>query len=213
MKIEELLKKAKIDYEAIKPRGEFIEGSWFLLKEKLDKKEKISFSRIFYFHSRFAFAALILLFFISFFGITAFAQNSLPDEPLYPLKRVTEDMVVKALKNDDIKIENRAKELVELNKQKKSEESIRKAVIEYKEEVLEKKEVLKKEGKNDSKFREKLKMHGEKFKEEIKDEKSKKIINEALEVTEEKGENSKDEKSVQDSQSESQDSRRENNND
>lgn len=204
MNMEELLKKRKKDYDSIKPKKEFIEGSWFLLKEKLGEREKIAYLPGIFFHSKIIFSSLIVIIVLGgFLALEGVAQGALPEEPLYPLKRVSEDLVSKVFQNDDFKMDNRANELIELTKKKTGEETIKKAVNAYRAEIIEKKEDLKKKGENDQKLQEKLKEHEEEFKKNLKDEESKKILDKVInldkkEVDQKKKENKEGEENKRD---------------
>lgn len=82
--------------------------------------------------------ALVLLLFIFIAGVVN-AQKSLPGQPLYPVKRLSEN-IVKAVNpsfKDEI-IKRRSEEIKELTNQKKDSDLLKKTINDYKDELKEK---------------------------------------------------------------------------
>ena len=193
MKLSELLKEAKKDYLSVKPPERVTSYGWLELREKLDKK--LSFRELaFLFLVRPAFAtALSIILLTGFAGaVLVSAQSSLPGETLYPVKRISEDVLSSITGSKVIKLESRAQEIIILS-QKEDEDSdrLKESVIEYEVTVAKVEEKVEEEEKKD--IEEALEKHKEEFERIYKNSKSKEEIKKAIEATKVKWEETKEE--------------------
>jgi len=166
---------------------------WLELREKLDKK--LSFRELaFLFLVRPAFAtALSIILLTGFAGaVLVSAQSSLPGETLYPVKRISEDVLSSITGSKVIKLESRAQEIIILS-QKEDEDSdrLKESVIEYEVTVAKVEEKVEEEEKKD--IEEALEKHKEEFERIYKNSKSKEEIKKAIEATKVKWEETKEE--------------------
>lgn len=137
MNIEQEMKKFKRAYLETKPSPEFLEKGWQDLRGKMAGMEQTK-ARFWLSYSRPVVFAVILFFILAgFAGLVGASANSLPGEPLYPLKRLSEETVSMATGNNLVKVDNRAKEIIKLSGDKKGSSKLQKAVEEYKTAVLE----------------------------------------------------------------------------
>ncbi len=137
MDIEQKLKKFKKAYLETEPSQEFLEEGWQDLQEKIAHTEQTR-RRFYAFYSRPVVFATTLIFILgSFVGLVGASGNSLPGEPLYPLKRLSEDTISLTTGNNLVKVDNRAKEIIKLSEDKKGNSKLQKAVAEYKTAVFE----------------------------------------------------------------------------
>lgn len=169
MNIEDKLEKLRKDYISIHPRDEFSQRGWLDLRERIDVGPKPIFIFPPVLARSLVFAAFIL-FILAGGGITLVqaAQRSLPGEPLYPVKRLSEDITVKLTGNSRGKVSNRAQEIIDLVKKDKDGDRLEKAAQEYRETVLETKQEIEKSGKNEEEFEKILEEQEKQFKEAIK---------------------------------------------
>jgi hypothetical protein len=183
MKLSELLKEAKKDYLAVKPPERVTTYGWLELREKLDKKFSLR-EFLFWFLVRPAFAtALSILLLTGFAGaVLVSAQNSLPGETLYPVKRISEDVVASVTGSKMIKLEGRAQEIIILS-QKEDEDSdrLKESVIEYEVTVAKVEAKVEEEEKKD--IEETLEKHKSEFERIYESSKSKEEIRKAIEAT------------------------------
>lgn len=161
--IEQKLNNLKADYQATKlPRDLEEKGLWEVLG-KLEER-KVRFSR-----RPFWFASATLLMIIVFGLLAGWkkVEAALPGDSLYPVKRFSEEIVSKVSKDSQIKVENRAKEVVDLvEKGEENEKALKETAKEYEEEIKSAKEKLKSEKRQE--FNKKLERHQEEFKKVIK---------------------------------------------
>lgn len=198
MDIEKILIKFKKNYRGINPSENFLEGGWQDLQGKIMDLEKAQIKRSFFYFRPFAFLVLIIFFLTAVSaGIVRASQKSLPGQPLYPVKRASEDILSAVSGSNIIKVENRAREVVELNNKSESKE-IQKAVDEYKKAVDE----AISSGKNTEEIEKKLQEQETEF-EQIKQGASEKEINEAIEISKSGREDKKKDDSGSDSGSNS----------
>lgn len=137
MNIEKDLRKFKKVYLETEPSQEFLEEGWQDLQGKIAHTEQTR-RRFYAFYSRPVVFATMLIFILgSFVGLVGASANSLPGEPLYSLKRLSEDAVSLATGNNLVKVDNRAKEIIKLSEDKKGSSKLQKVVEEYKTAVFE----------------------------------------------------------------------------
>lgn len=178
MDIEKKLIKFKKNYQDTNPSEKFLKDGWQDLQGKIMDLEKAQIRRGFFYFRPFAFLVLTIFFLTAVSaGIIQASQKSLPGQPLYPIKRTSEDILSAVSGGNVVKVENRAKEVVELNK-KNEPEQVSKAVEEYKKAVDE----AVSSGKNTEEIKKKLQEQETEF-EQIKQGTSEKEINEAIEIS------------------------------
>lgn len=137
MNIEKNLRKFKKVYLETEPSQEFLEEGWQDLQGKIAHTEQTR-RRFYAFYSRPVVFATMLIFILgSFVGLVGASGNSLPGEPLYPLKRLSEDTISLTTGNNLVKVDNRAKEIIKLSEDKKGSSKLQKAVEDYKTAVFE----------------------------------------------------------------------------
>lgn len=169
MKIEDRLEKLRKDYVSIHPKHEFSQSGWQDLYARLDTKPKL----VFFFMPSFArgvvFAALfILILTASTVGLVQASRQSLPGEPLYPVKRISENVSLLIYKDPKSRVENRAQEIINLAQEEKDGNRLQKITQEYKKTVLETKEEIQKSGKSKEEFEKILEKQEKQFEEAIK---------------------------------------------
>lgn len=178
MDIENQLRSLKKVYQETEPSRKFLESGWQDLQDKISHLEKSKTQRNFYLRP-FAFATLMFFIIIVISGgLVQASQKALPGEPLYTVKRFSEDVTERISDNQVNRIENRANEIVELSRKGRSSKDIQKAVEEYKEIVNK----ANRSGRNRSDIEQKLKEHEKEF-EQIKQGRSEKEIDEAIEIS------------------------------
>lgn len=169
MNIENYLKKSKISYLRTEPSEKFLAQGWNDLENKINNLERPHPNFIYSFIRPIAFA--VMAFFIvggAFAGLAQASQRSLPGEPLYPVKRLSEEIISTTSGNNLIKVDNRAKEIVGLaQKHDRNEDNLNRTIKEYREEV----EKISKSGKSAQEFEKVLESHEKEF-EEVRDDRS-----------------------------------------
>ena len=177
--IERNLNKLKADYQATKlPRDLEEKGLWEVLGKLEARKVRFS-GRPFWFATATLIAVIIL-------GLTAGwkkVEAALPGDSLYPVKRFSEEIVSKVSKDSSMKMENRAKEVVDLvEKREEDEKALEETAKEYREEIKSVTQKIKSEKRQE--FNKKLERHQEEFKKIIKKSpSSKRKVEEIIEVT------------------------------
>ncbi len=179
MDIEKRLKKFKRAYLETEPSEKFIKDGWQELQEKKRQLELIQAKSGFFNFRAFAVTTLIIFILLGGLGgVVGAAQNSLPGETLYAVRRLSEDAVSKVSGNTLIRVEGRAKDIVGLSKKGRSQESVRKAVEEYNAAVNE----ASRSGKYAEEIEKKLEDQEKEF-EEIRSGPEDEEINEAIEIS------------------------------
>ncbi|KKS69654.1 hypothetical protein A3E45_00785 [Candidatus Daviesbacteria bacterium RIFCSPHIGHO2_12_FULL_43_11] len=169
MNIEQHLKILKEDYQKTEPSEKFLSQGWQDLEDKINRLEHRHPNPIYRYIRPLAFAVLLIFVFAgSFTGLAQASQRSLPGEPLYPIKKLSENIISTATGNNLVKVNNRAKEIVDLTKKgNRNEGNLGRAVEEYREEV----EKVSKSGKNTKELEDVLESHKREF-QEVKEDKS-----------------------------------------
>ncbi|GEM_PF-6480155 len=133
MDIEQKLKKFQKAYLETEPSGKFLENGWQDLQVKMAHSEQTR-PRLYTFYSRPVVFAVMLIFLLgSFAGLVGASGNSLPGEPLYPLKRLSEEVVTVTTGSSLVKVDNRAREIIKLSEEDR--DKLQKAVEEYRKAV------------------------------------------------------------------------------
>lgn len=91
----------------------FIQNGWLNLESRLLEQDKTSLTSNLYSHIIFI---SFLVAFLLFSSLVGAAQAAHPSTPLYPLKLLTEEAVVKLSGNNRIKIERRVQEVIDASK-------------------------------------------------------------------------------------------------
>lgn len=178
MDIEKKLIKFKKNYQDTNPSENFLKDGWQDLQDKMTALKETQTSKRSFYLRPFAFLVLTILFLATVSaGIVQASQKALPGQPLYPVKRASEEILSSVSGSSVVKVENRAKEVVELNNKSEPEE-VQKAVDEYKKAV----DAAINSGKNTEEIKKKLQEQETEF-EQIKQGKSEKEINEAIEIS------------------------------
>ncbi len=162
MNIESKLTNLKIDYLKIEPSTSFLNNGWKNLSNHLEPRKTHKFWLMW--RWSFTTATLVLLLIAgSIFGLFQGAKAALPGDRLYPLKRISENVISKTQGNDQIKVENRAHEIIGLVKEKqKDQQAIDKTVKEYQENVNKVTEQIKQPEKQQE-FEKKVEEHKQEF--------------------------------------------------
>jgi len=181
MEIEKYLEKIKREYLKTKPSEGFEKGAWQKLAEELPEQErKMPISFIV---RRTVLFAVILIAFIAFgmFTLMEIAQASLPGEPLYPVKRLYENIAFTKPSTKKIKVERRGQEIIDVVKKKKEKRVLEDSLKDYKKSI---EEAWKKTSeKEEEELREVLEDHEKRFREIIEENSgSKDQIEKALET-------------------------------
>lgn len=187
MDAENYLEKLRQEYIRLKPDQYFIDYGWVELLSKIENfsmDDDCKYHR--YFRTVFAsFATLIL--FISLLSIAKLARAALPGEPLYKVKRITEDIITKVSGKKQIIVENRANEIIDVAKKEEiNQQILKQSVEEYKQSVIEAKEEVKDSKEESKRFQQKLQEQKKEF-QQLLEKKSdiKEELEEAIEVTKE----------------------------
>ena len=184
MDVEEKLAKLKRDYILIKPPRQLLENGWFDLRQIIDDKAQPAF--IFKPVLARAIVLASLVIFIlggAFFGLVQVAQGALPGEPLYGVKRLSEDIFWTVFPDQEAQVERRAQEIVGLAQEERDANLLKEASEEYERVVLEAKGDIEKEDKKES-FRQILERQEREFRHVIeKDPDSKDDLEKAIEAS------------------------------
>lgn len=171
MKTDRYLERLKKEYLKTQPSKRMVDFGWDDLEILLIEEEmrKSRFPRFL------TYATLVLIIVLgAFFGFFQAANASLPGQPLYPVKRLSETIIRTASPTSDIKVENRAKEILQISKSKKGKESLPKTVEDYQKAVSQIKEELS-SLENREEFQKKLEEQEEQFREAQKHGSSKEL--------------------------------------
>ena len=135
MDIEQKLKKFQKAYLETEPSKKFLESGLQDLQEKINHLEQKRLQLRFLYTRPVAFAAILIFILASSIGLVSASTSSLPGEPLYPLKRLSEDTIILTTGNNLVKVDNRAREIIKLNEEKKDNSKLQRAVEDYKAAV------------------------------------------------------------------------------
>lgn len=170
------LKNLKKAYLSLEPPRELLEHGWGALEKELEENDAFSFVP--------RFLSIPLVFVILFFllaggGLVYASQHSLPGEPLYPIKRLSEKAFIAVSADKTSQVDKRAQEVVIATEKKNNDQETREAVKEYEKSIkevkhdLEAKEIGRKEKTEEKKsekkdlekknFEKKLEKHEKEF--------------------------------------------------
>lgn len=152
---EEYLKELKTKYQNIETPLHLRESGWEELSGKLEPAPLVN-RRLWV--MRFAFiSGIILVISGAFFGFYQVAAASLPGDLLYPVKKFSENIVQRATGDNQIVIDHRAEEIVNLAREKEVKtQELQQAVQEYKEVVTEARQEIRVKGQEDIQFEKRL---------------------------------------------------------
>ena len=175
--IEYYLDSARKTYIKAKVPDYLLRSGWDDLRGKLAQRENITN------HRRVArglfFVSLIILFTASVVGA---AQAAKPGDKLYQVKILADDVYAGVLGKYEIKVERRAKEVIDLSTNSTAE--IDKATRQYKKTLEETQKEIEESGREEY-FKQSLEAQEEKFKEEMeRNPKSRDHLEEVLKQTE-----------------------------
>lgn len=170
MSDNKLLAQLKQTYLKTEPSKRLAKFGWVNLKILLSDKEQESILFNSFSRQNFArFMALsitaLVVVFGGFFTLIQAAQAALPGEPLYPVKRFSETIVSTVSPASYIRLEHRAREIIDISKKQKQSEFLEKTVEEYQKAVLETKQEIPSSSKHGEQFRQKLETQEEQFRE------------------------------------------------
>lgn len=164
--IEKILIEFRKNYQ--ETNSEFLdEFGWDELRKRIGgEKSRIPLG----YYGRFLTLSGIIIFVIIFSGFIKAAWASFPGQPLYPVKRLGEQIVMTVTNKKDIQIEERADEIIDISKQsRENEKQMDQAIKEYQESVAKvKKEAEKSEDRKDAIIK-KIEEQEEKVKEIIEE--------------------------------------------
>ncbi|QQG42997.1 MAG: hypothetical protein HYW45_02160 [Candidatus Daviesbacteria bacterium] len=170
MKDKKMLDQLKQTYLQTQPSKRLVKFGWVNLKPRLvdEREEQILFVRIprQNFAHFVSFTVVVLIIVLgTFFGLIEVAQAALPGEPLYPLKRLSETIISTVSPTSNVAVEHRAKEVLDLSKKGKQNQSLKRAVEEYKEAVLESRQKIAPSSSGEQEFQQRLEEQEEQFRE------------------------------------------------
>lgn len=176
--IEKKLENLRKDFLLTKVPRQLEEQGFYNILSQLKEKKQFS-TRSLWFSST---ALIALLFLVSIFGWKK-VEASLPGDSLYSVKKLSEEFIIKATGNPQVKLENRAKEIIKaVDKSKKSKEKLKQATQNYQKEIEETDKKVKPEKRKE--FNKNLKKHESEFKEIIQKSPSfEKDLEKAVEAT------------------------------
>ncbi len=139
MEIEKYLAKLKREYMGLTPDSDFVDKSFERLELPVQKKSPFSF---FVKKPAFSLAFTLLFIFIGLFSLIQVAQASLPGEPLYPVKKLYENLAFTKPQGKKEKTERRANEIIDIVNKKKGKKVLKETIDDYKKTIDEAKEKL-----------------------------------------------------------------------
>lgn len=160
MKTEKYLEQLKKSYINNEPSGKFLSQGWESLEKNLGK-QKDGWFNYFYKHGAVVAGIVLILILGSVFSLFQVAQGSLPGEPLYPVKKISEEVM--SVAKPQVKVENRAREIVDMAKNRKDQKKLEKTIKEYEENVEKERRKASRSEKEKEKLIRKLKKQEEEF--------------------------------------------------
>lgn len=181
METEKFLDKIKKEYLKTSPREGFEKFGWQNIAKELSEQErKMPIS--FIVRRTILFAVVLIAFLAAgMFTLMEIAQASLPGEPLYPVKRLYEDIAFRKPETKKIKVERRGQEIIEVVKKKKEKRVLQESLKDYRKSIEEARKKASEEEKDE--LREVLNDHEKRFREAIEEDSESKLeIEEAIEI-------------------------------
>lgn len=165
MKTEDYLKKIKREYLSVEPSQEFENFGWDNLELSSQNIAMWPFRN--YISRAVLVAGVIIVFLASaMFGLIQLAQASLPGEPLYPLKRLYENIIFNKPEQKKEQAAERVDEIIEAVNRKKDKKTIERSIDEYKKTIEEAKKGVSGHDRDD--LRKSVEEQEERIKKEIK---------------------------------------------
>lgn len=185
MDAEKVLKNLKKEYLKVEPPKALVDYGWLALKKEIEEyenKSRFSFVPLFARSLVFSIILFLVLGGVSF-GLVFASQKALPGDVLYPIKILSESItsVVSGERVD--KLDNRAKDLVEVINKKNDPKILKTAETEYQKEVLKAEKDASVSAQKKEEFQKNLEKQEKRFKETIKKvPSSKEILEDAIDA-------------------------------
>lgn len=162
------LKDLKSEYKKTNATLHLRMSGWDDVAEKIGIQEPLYKRFIYSSFAKFSLAFVVVLIF--FLGTYGSALASLPGDPLYSVKVLSERVIHKITGSNQVAIDHRAQEIVILAQQKeiKSQE-LEYASVQYAQVVSETKQEIKDTGRSNPKFEQNLKLQHQEFDRLVKD--------------------------------------------
>jgi hypothetical protein len=193
MKIEKYLNELKHEYQSVRPGHRLSVYGWKEISDKIGSKNTGGSG---FPIKAWAFALLSLTLLITGgFYFYTIVKAALPGEPLYPVKTFSEDLISKTTGSSQVKVENRAEEIVDLvEKQAEDTENLRETSQSYVEAVKTVKQEVDDSEEETNRLQESLTEDHNQFDEAIKEfPEAEDDIRDAIEISDEDdGEESKE---------------------
>lgn len=183
--MEKYLNNLKTEYLKTEPNLNFRLNGFTQIESKLENREPHGFLVF----RRYALAiTFVLVFAVLSFGSFKVVEAALPGTTLYPVKILSEKIINKVSGNNQISIDNRAKEIITLTKEdKENSDEIKSTVKEYTKNVEEAPQ------RNEPIFQEKLNEDNVEFKKALEESpKSANDLKEAINATSQISDKQKD---------------------
>lgn len=182
--MEEYLTKTKKEYKKVKPTPYLQQSGWIETYQKMDDREVLtSWSWI----ARLSFVTIIVLVLIGgTLGLIKTANAAAPETTFYPIKLAIEVIVEKVTGSNQLALEHRVEEIVNLAEKEGNPMVLKEVVSEYVRSVDEEKKEVEEGGNEEEKqiLRKKLKGHKQEFNEVVKENPSvKEEVEEAIKAT------------------------------
>lgn len=198
------LEKLKNTYQQVRPPVRLQEYGWGELYAQMNGQTQ---SRSWLGWQRFSFALFSLLIILGgLFGFIKVTLAATPDQALYPVKKAIEKVIETTTGNNQVSIDNRAEEIIDLSQDKQADSTyIKETAKEYVQEVEQAKQKINDSQKDntdeqqpskqeDSQLQQKLDEHHQAFDEVIKNDPSLEgDLKEAVEVSDNHQEDKKEE--------------------
>ena len=163
MKIKNQLKQIRKSYLAIEPPSDFKKYGWLALRKEIEVSERRRFTLFPVFTHNVVFTMIIIFLLAgTSIGLVKASQGSLPGDTLYPLKRLSETVVIAISGDKQVRVEKRAEDVVGVAEHKNDLPILKKTVEEYQKAVSETKREVEKSGKKEE-FQDQLKKQEEKL--------------------------------------------------
>lgn len=166
IKEEEYLEKQRSLYRSIRATPKLSFYGWNEISGKMDGGWKNKFS---FLTKGWAMAFLSLVLIVGGFVFSRSVMAALPGEPLYSVKIFSENIVTATTGDNQVKVDNRAEEIVDLvEKKSEDEDSLKKVSEEYSREVERSRERSKNSDEERKRLRENLDANHREFDEAVK---------------------------------------------
>lgn len=162
MNIRRFKEVLKSDYEAAEPSIRLRLYGWGEVERKMENRRAVLSS---YAWRRVVFALIIIgIVGAISLGFWQDVEAAMPGSLLYPVKRFSEEVVEKATGDTQPAIDNRAEEIINMaHDENKNPEDLKRAVSDYKDNVIKAQKRIKDMGKTNKVFEKKLKEQHKEF--------------------------------------------------